>query len=92
MIQAHIFITGNVIGVGFRSWALRQAQDLKLVGWVKNVHFPKKGVEAVFEGEKRKVENIVDLCKKGPEVSWVEKVEVKWEKVRGEFKDFTIER
>lgn len=90
MVRVHLFITGNVLGVGFRSWTVWKAKGLNLSGWVKNVHEPQEGVEAVFEGEKEKVGKMVKLCKKGPIVSWVENVKIKWEKATGEFDNFTI--
>lgn len=90
MNRVHVFITGDVIGVGFRAWILRQAQDFQLTGWVKNVFEPIKGVEAVFEGKKENVEKMIELCKKGPEVSWVENVEVTSEQSTGSFDGFTI--
>lgn len=94
--RAHVFIYGDVINVGFRAWTLRNAREKQLTGWVRNVYH-KQGrrvgdncVEAVFEGEKKKIEEMVTLCHKGPEVSWVERVEIKWEKETLEFKDFDI--
>lgn len=90
MVRAHFFITGDVIGVGFRSFVKLHAKRLGLSGWVKNVRFPKRAVEAIFEGEKEQVEELVDYCKKGPEVAWVKKVEVKWYKPTAEFTGFVI--
>lgn len=90
MVKVHVFITGDVLGVGFRSWSVWSAKKLGLFGWVKNVYQPLEGVEAVFEGEKEKVEKMIELCKKGPIVSWVENVKIDWEKAKGEFDSFTI--
>ncbi len=92
MVRAHVFITGDVIGVGFRSWTAWNAKKLGLLGWVKNVYEPIAGVEAVFEGEKKKVIKMVQLCKKGPEIAWVEKLEINWQKATGEFNEFAIKR
>lgn len=89
MKRAHVFIHGDVINVGFRSWARRQAQKLKLTGWVKNT--VDKTVEAVFEGHEDNVKDMVDKCYDGPEVSWVEKVDVIWEEETGEFEGFEVE-
>jgi len=47
-------------------------------------------VEAVFEGPKEKVEEIIARCRKGPEVAWVEKMEVKYGKATDEFLGFEI--
>lgn len=87
--RAHVFIYGDVIGVGFRFWTERNAESLGLTGWVRNA--TRRRVEAVFEGEKEKVEEMVEKCHKGPGVSWVEKVEVKWEKFIGEYSGFEIQ-
>jgi len=88
MIRVHVFIFGDVIGVGFRAWISHRAKNLGLTGWVRNA--PVGIVEAVFEGPKEKVEEMIELCRKGPEVSWVEKIETKWEEATGEFISFDI--
>lgn len=90
MVRASVNIVGDVIGVGFRSFVKLHAKRLGLSGWVKNVRFPKRAVEAVIEGEKEQVEELVDVCKKGPEVSWVKKVEVKWLKPTAEYTEFSV--
>lgn len=86
--RIHLFIRGDVIGVGFRAWTLRQAQSKQLTGWVRN--YNQKTVEAVFEGEEEKIKQMLVLCHKGPEVSWVEKVEERWEEATKEFAGFEI--
>ena len=88
MKRAHLFIIGDVVGVGFRAWTVRNAKELGLVGWVRNANH--NTVEAVFEGEEEKVKEMIERCKKGPEVAWVEKVDVKWEKAKNEFDGFKI--
>ncbi len=88
MVTARVFIYGDVIGVGFRAWIQRLAQDKRLTGWVRNRE--DKTVEAVFEGEEERVKKMIELCKKGPEVAWVEKVDVKWEEAKNEFDGFKI--
>lgn len=88
--RAHVTIFGDVIGVGFRSWAVTNAVELKLTGWVKNT--PEKSVEAVFEGADEQVREMVDRCHNGPDVAWVEKVTFKFEEPTGEFEDFEIRK
>ncbi|OGG03830.1 hypothetical protein A2W14_04785 [Candidatus Gottesmanbacteria bacterium RBG_16_37_8] len=87
-VRVHVFIRGDVTGVGYRHWARINARELVLEGFVKNADTGL--VEAVFEGEEEKVKEMIERCKKGPEVAWVEKVEVKWEIATGEFMDFEI--
>lgn len=86
--RAHVFIHGDVIGVGFRAWTLRFAQGKRLKGYVRNAD--NETVEAVFEGPADKVRQMVELCHKGPEVSWVEKVEAEWSDTTNEFEVFEV--
>lgn len=88
MVRAHVFIYGDVIGVSFRAWTQRRAKELELTGWVRNASG--KTVEAVFEGSKEKVEEMIKLCNEGPEVSWIERVDYRWEEAKGEFLNFDI--
>lgn len=86
--QLHIYITGHVQGVSFRDWARRNAQELELKGWIKNL--PDWKIEAVFEGSKIKLEEMLKKCHKGPSAAIVEHVEAIWEKSTSEFKTFEI--
>jgi acylphosphatase len=86
--RAHVLVYGRVQGVFFRQNTQKLAQKLGLVGWVKNRE--DGGVEAVFEGEKEKVEKMIEWMKKGPPLARVEKVNVFWEEFKGEFKNFEI--
>lgn len=81
-------VTGRVQGVYFR-YATREEADMRGVkGWVRNRR--EGGVEAVFEGEKEKVEEVIEFCHYGPPAAKVSAVEVTWEEYTGEFKDFSI--
>lgn len=92
MIRVHIYIFGVVQGVFYRDWTRKNALELGLTGWVKNLFDGK--VEAVFEGEEEKVREMVRRCHQGPPAALVEKVEVEWEESPptggGEFKNFKI--
>jgi acylphosphatase len=74
--------------VSFRYHTYELAKKLGITGWVRNTSDGK--VEAVFEGDRDKIEKILEFCKRGPSLARVEKVEVKEEKFKGEFKDFKI--
>lgn len=88
MKRVHMVISGDVIGVGFRSWARFQAKASGLTGWVKNRS--DKTVEAVAEGNPEALEKFIELCKRGPDVAWVEHVDVEWSRSTGEFLDFRV--
>ena len=74
MKNFHLLIQGDVVDIGYRSWMMREAERLHIVGWVKNRQ--DRAVEAVVQGEEENVKKIVELCKKGPDVAWVEKVTI----------------
>lgn len=88
MSRVHLVISGDVIGVGFRSWARRQAQDLNLLGWVTNRE--DDTVEIVAEGPKEKLESLVRLCRVGPDVAEVSDVQIVWEEPLGQFVSFEV--
>lgn len=88
MKRVHLTISGDVQGVGYRAWARKQAREMGLVGWVKNRE--DGAVEVVAEGEKHKLEILMKECHDGPEVAFVEKVQVEWEKATGEFVGFEV--
>lgn len=87
-IRVHIFLSGRVQGVFFRSATKEWADELGVKGWVKNLSDGR--VEAVIEGEREMVEEMVELMKRGPPLALVENIEVKMEKFKNEFKDFRI--
>lgn len=72
MKNYHLLISGDVVGVGYRAWMQREADKLHIVGWVKNRE--DKAVEAVIQGDEAKIQTLISLCRKGPEVAWVESV------------------
>ena len=86
--RAHVFVSGRVQGVFFRQNTLKRAKNLGLFGWVRNTEDGR--VEAVFEGDKEKIEKIIEWMKVGPLLAKVERVEVLWEDYKGEFEDFEI--
>lgn len=86
--RAHIFVTGRVQGVFFRDHTQKWASSLNLTGWVRNIRSGQ--VEALAEGDKEKIEELIGKLNEGPPLSQVEKVDVKWEEYKGEFKDFQV--
>lgn len=86
--RAHVYVTGRVQGVFFRAETANLAHRLDLAGWVRNTHDGR--VEAVFEGEKRNVEEAVEFCGRGPLGAQVSKLDVEWVDWKGEFRDFRV--
>lgn len=87
MKRVHLFIFGQVQGVFFRAYIQDKAYELGLAGWARNTQDGR--VEAVFEGEKEKLDKIVSWCQKGPAAARVVAVEIVWEKSQDE-KGFEI--
>lgn len=88
MRRVRLIISGDVQGVGYRAWMWREAKDLRLTGWVKNRD--DGAVEAVAEGDEEKLKQLIDHCRKGPDVVWVENVHVTWDEPKNEFFAFEI--
>jgi acylphosphatase len=80
--RAHVVVAGRVQGVFFRAEARSRASSLDLGGWVRNN--PDGTVEAVFEGDRERVDSMVEWCRRGPSHADVENVEVTWEEPKGE--------
>jgi len=87
-IRAHVFISGRVQGVFFRTNTKEEADRLGVLGWVKNL--PDGRVEAVFEGNREKVEEMVNWTSKGPIWAKIDDFSVTWEDYTGEFSNFEI--
>jgi acylphosphatase len=89
-IRVHVFISGKVQGVFFRSSAKDQAEELGVSGWVRNLADGR--VEAVFEGEEGNVRKMIEWCRRGPEYARVEDVGIVQEQYKGELKGFALRR
>lgn len=88
MQQAHVFISGTVQGVGYRYFVRSNARKLGLTGWVRNTE--DSGVEVVLQGDKKKIEEMISICKKGPFLSEVKHIGFEWEEGE-EMKEFTVQ-
>ena len=88
--RAHVFVIGRVQGVFFRVETSSEAIKRNVAGWVRNTSEGR--VEAIFEGEKADVEQLVNFCRRGPPGSRVTEIDVHWETYTGEFNSFKIQR
>ena len=86
--RAHVYVSGWVQGVFFRSETKDEADRHGATGWVRNL--PDGRVEAIFEGEKGQIEKLIEFCRRGPPGARVTKAEVSWEAFKGEFRGFRI--
>lgn len=88
-MQAHLFISGYVQGIGYRQFVKTNAVRLGLTGWVRNLSDNR--VEAVFQGDKKVIEKMLALCRTGPMLAEIKDIAVIWEKADKEFKSFETE-
>ena len=79
--RAHVRVYGRVQGVFFRANTRDQARSNNIDGWVMNLD--DGSVEAVFEGEKEDVKELIDWTHEGSPAARVDKVEVTWEDPEG---------
>ncbi len=87
--QVHVWIEGRVQGVFFRAYVKDAAIRFGLKGWVRNLRDGR--VEAVFEGEGEKVQQMLDWCRcQGSPRSRVSRMEILEEGHTGEFDRFEI--
>lgn len=57
-------VEGRVQGVGYRAWAVREAEALGLAGWVRNA--PDGAVEVAVRGPAAAVRRFAELLGQGP--------------------------
>ncbi|MFQ5637089.1 MAG: acylphosphatase [bacterium] len=84
-----LIVKGRVQGVGFRWYVQRAAQKLGLTGYVKNLY--NGDVEVVAEGERGRVEELIQQVKIGPSFSKVNDVFIEWKKITGTYSSFSVE-
>lgn len=87
-LRIYAIVSGRVQGVFFRSEMRRIAKDLGIKGWVRNL--PDGRVEVLAEGEKDKIDNLIEFLKKGTPAARVDNVDVKTEEYKDEFEDFDV--
>ncbi len=81
-------VFGRVQGVFFRDFTRRQALLLGLTGYVRNL--PDDTVEAVAEGTRDALAQLLEQMKVGPSGAQVDRVDFRWEEHSGEFEHFEV--
>ena len=89
MVSARMRVTGRVQGVGYRYYAMRQANEFGLKGYVKNQG--DGSVEVQVEGEKEIIERFKSFLKQGPGYSSVDQVEITYEPYLAKYDRFSVE-
>ena len=87
-ISVRLIVRGKVQGVYFRFNMRQVAMKNSVVGWVRNL--PDGNVEALLEGNKEDVNQVVQWSKIGPENARVDEVKMDYGQYTGKYKDFII--
>lgn len=87
-LRAHVVVHGRVQGVFFRAGTRDKARRTGVGGWVRNRR--DGSVEAVFEGPRKAVVEMLAWCYKGTDAALVEGVDVDYEDPTGEFTGFDV--
>ncbi len=83
-------VTGRVQGVAYRASAMDAANDVGLVGWVRNL--ATGDVEGVVQGEATAVDGFLAWAAKGPAGARVDRMHAIDEEVEDDLKRFEIRR
>ena len=74
LVSRRWIVRGRVQGVGYRWFAIRQAERLGVVGWVANR--PDGAVEVVAQGTAPQIDSMHQALSTGPRSGHVESVEM----------------
>ena len=88
MIAVHVRVSGRVQGVFYRAFTQERARALGVKGFVRNI--PSGGVEAVLEGERKSVGELLKVMKSGPTGAIILGMEFSELESKG-YEDFEIE-
>jgi acylphosphatase len=89
LVAVHAIVKGRVQGVFFRDFVARRARELALSGYVRNLPGG-EAVEVRAEGERSRLEQLVNYLHKGPPAASVKRVEADWSEYTGEYTGFNI--
>ena len=87
MLEARV--EGQVQGVFLRSFVNSHALRLGLTGYVTNLP-DGRSVEVFAEGDRTRLQELLQLLRKGPPGAKVERVNAKWSAFEGRFPHFKV--
>ena len=89
LASVHAIVYGQVQGVFFRAFVSRQATELGLTGYVRNLR-DWEAVEVQAKGERKQLDKLIDHLKVGPPAASVEKVVTNWSEYTGRYSHFSV--
>lgn len=88
MIQAHIFVSGMVQGVGYRAFVIHIARKMGIHGWTRNLSDGR--VEILAQGSKETIERFTRRLWRGSMLSEVRDIVVEHDPITQKF--FTFQK
>lgn len=82
-------VYGRVQGVYFRAFVEEHANALGLTGYVRNLSGG-RSLEVYAEGDKKKLEELLNQLRIGPSRARVECVDVEWMNYTGKYGHFSV--
>jgi|YNPNPStandDraft_1061719.scaffolds.fasta_scaffold02439_7 acylphosphatase len=89
MASFYALVSGRVQGVFFRMFVYKEARALGISGRVRNL--PDGRVEVQAEGERQRLNRLIEKLHQGPPGAIVENVQVEWGEYLHEYEDFQID-
>lgn len=86
--EAHVVVSGRVQGVFFRASTCDVAARSGVRGYVRNL--PGQKVEAVLQGERALVENVIAFLREGPPGAVVTDIAVEWRAPTASYEGFHV--
>ncbi len=89
MVARRYYVSGDVQGVGFRYYVLREVQRIgDIRGYVRNLRDGR--VEVFAEAEEKQIQDLETALRKGPRSGHVDRLDVIPESTGNTFPDFRI--
>ncbi len=89
VVSLHAIVTGRVQGVNFRDFVYGRAISLGLTGYVRNLP-DMRSVEVVAEGQRERLERLVEHLRRGPRGARVHSVDMQWGEASGQYTRFRV--
>ena len=86
--RIHVLVTGRVQGVGYRAYVQANAQQLGVLGWVRNL--PAGTVELVAQGPEAALTELEDTLWAGPPLSKVSDLRIEPQPPESDLKGFSV--
>jgi acylphosphatase len=88
-VSLRAIVRGRVQGVNFRHFVYRRAISLGLPGYVRNLP-DMNSVEVVAEGQRERLELLVEHLRQGPRGARVDSVDAQWGEASGQYAQFRL--